>query len=276
MMLTTGPKGISMFDHILVPLEGKPHEAEVTKIADILAGLWDADVEIVSVLAQGDDTADREAQIAKLVSSLEHRPQLTVRYLTYSVADSIADEFEDEPNTLLVMGTAAGSRRGAVIDSVAEDVLAATASPVLLVGPHVSVADDWPAGELFVCTDGSHESEVIVADAAAWADALELRPWVLTAADPAELPTSGDFIETGHVQRVARKISSITGEEAEFDIIHDENPIDGILRYASDRQPALIVVATEGRKGWSRLVHGSVSMGIVHDAAAPVLARIES
>ena len=188
-----------MFDHILVPLEGGPHDAQVAKVADILAGLWDADIEVVSILAHGADTSDREAEIARQVASLEHRPTLTVRYVTYTVADSIADEFDDQPNTLIVMGTAARSRGGAVVESVAEAVLEETQAPVLLVGPHATIADDWPGGELFVCTDGSSESEVIVEDAARWADALDLRPWVITSADPDDIPSGmgADFIETG-------------------------------------------------------------------------------
>ena len=267
-----------MFDHIIVPLEGKPHDAEVARIADTLAGHWDADIEVVSILAHGEDTADREAAIATQVSSLEHRPTLTVRHVTYTVADSIADEFEEQPNTLIVMGTAARSRGGAVIESVAEAVLEETAAPALLVGPHVAVGDSWPSGDMFICTDGTPESEVIVDDAAKWADALDLRPWVLTSADPDEIPTGmgSDFIETGHVSRVARKIGSLTGREANFDVVHDEDPADGIVRYVGDHPAALIVVATEGRKGWSRLVHGSVAMSIVHDAPCPVLARMET
>lgn len=267
-----------MFDHILVPLEGGTHDAEVAKIADILAQRWDANVEVVSILAHGEDTEESEAEIARQVAVLEQRPTLTVRYVTYSVADSIADEFDDQPNTLIVMGTAARSRSGALIESVAEAVLEETRAPVLLVGPHAAVEDGWPAGELFVCTDGSSESEVIVDDAARWSDALDLRPWVITAADPDEIPAGmgSDFIETGHVSRVARKIGSITGREAQFDVVHDPDPADGIVRYVKDHAASLIAVATHGRKGWARLVHGSVAMSIVHDAPCPVLVRLES
>ena len=267
-----------MFEHILVPLEGSPGDAQVAKIADILAGRWDASIEVVSVLAHGEDTVDREGEIARQVATLEHRPTLTVRYVTYTVADSIADEFDDQPNTLIIMGTAARSRGGAVVESVAEAVLEQTQSPALLVGPHATVADDWPSGELFVCTDGSSESEVIVGDAARWADALDLRPWVITSADPDEIPKDlgADFIETGHVSRVARKIGSLTGREAQFDVVHDDEPDEGIVRYVGDHAAALIVVATHGRKGWARLVHGSVAMSIVHDAPCPVLTRLET
>ena len=267
-----------MFDHILMPLEGGHHDSEVATTADILSRRWGAGVEVVSVLAHGEDTAEREAQIARQVAMLGHRPKLTVRYVTYSVADSIADEFDDQPDTLIVMGTAARSRSGAMIESVAEAVLEETRAPVLLVGPHATVGEDWPTGDMFVCTDGSAESEIIVDDAARWADALDLQPWVITAADPGEIPTGigSDFVETGHVSRVARKIGSITGREAQFDVVHDPDPAEGIVRYVNDHDASLIAVATQGRKGWSRLVHGSVAMSIVHDAPCPVLARLES
>ena len=267
-----------MFDHLLVPVEGKPHDAEVVRVADILAARWDADIEVVSILAHGEDTTDRERKIAGLLDSLDHRPTLTVQYVTYSVADNIADEFEEQPNTLIIMGTAARSRGGAVIESVAEAVLEQTASPALLLGPGVAVGDSWPRGDMFVCTDGSEESEVIVADAVRWATSLELRPWVITSADPDDIPSGlgSDFVESGHVSRVARKISAAIEREAQFDVIHDDDPADGIVRYVRDHDAAQIAVATEGRKGWERLVHGSVAMSIVHEAPCPVLVRMEA
>ncbi len=266
-----------MFDHILVPLEGKPHDSVVTSIADRLAGRWGAQVEVVSVLAQGEDTGEREAAIARELTSFEEQPELTVRYVTYTVAESIAEEFSENPNTLIVMGTAARSRSEVVLDSVAEEVLDATDAPALLVGPDATIDDEWPSGNLFVCTDGSDESEVIVEDAAKWAGELDLHPFVVMAVDPEDVAAAGgDVTESGHVRKVARQIGSITGSAADFDVVHGDDPAESLVRYMGDHDAGLIAVATSGREGWSRLVHGSVAMSIVHDASCPVLVRMET
>jgi nucleotide-binding universal stress UspA family protein len=59
---------------------------------------------------------------------------------------------------------------------------------------------------------------------------------------------------------IAVTVASATGD-----------PADAILRYAAMHPVDLIVMATHGRSGVSRLLIGSVAARVVHDAPCPVL-----
>ena len=57
----------------------------------------------------------------------------------------------------------------------------------------------------------------------------------------------------------------------DFDVLHSTHPAHELADLA-DRSPVdLLVMATHGRSGWSRLTLGSVAMNVVHRARCPVL-----
>lgn len=49
------------------------------------------------------------------------------------------------------------------------------------------------------------------------------------------------------------------------------NPSDEILKYASEKQVDLIVCGTHGRRGWDRMMIGSVAERVIRLAPCPVL-----
>ena len=56
-----------------------------------------------------------------------------------------------------------------------------------------------------------------------------------------------------------------------YDVLHSHHPARE-LADLTDRSPvAVMVMATHGRSGWSRLTLGSVAMNVVHHAICPVL-----
>lgn len=52
---------------------------------------------------------------------------------------------------------------------------------------------------------------------------------------------------------------------------HGQQPSQAILEYAADQKPDLIIMGTHGRRGFRRMVAGSVAMEIVRRAEAPVM-----
>jgi nucleotide-binding universal stress UspA family protein len=52
---------------------------------------------------------------------------------------------------------------------------------------------------------------------------------------------------------------------------HGQIPSQAILDYAADQKPDLIIMGTHGRRGFRRMVAGSVAMEIVRRADAPVM-----
>jgi len=53
--------------------------------------------------------------------------------------------------------------------------------------------------------------------------------------------------------------------------IAPQSPLRGILRFLATHPPSLIVLATEGRRGIARWLHGSVAEGLAREARTPTL-----
>jgi nucleotide-binding universal stress UspA family protein len=56
-----------------------------------------------------------------------------------------------------------------------------------------------------------------------------------------------------------------------FEVLFDANPAEAIIALAAKRGVNLIAMATHGRSGLSRLVHGSVAQKVLESGVAPVL-----
>ncbi len=53
--------------------------------------------------------------------------------------------------------------------------------------------------------------------------------------------------------------------------LEEGNPVEEILRVAQESQAELIVMGTHGRRGWKRLLMGSVAEMVMRRASCPVL-----
>ena len=259
-----------MFDRILVPIDGGPGGAKALVVGEILADLWNASLEVLTLLTLGDDLSRREQVVDAQIAAIHHRVRTVVRPVVYSVADEIADEFEAEPNTLVVMSSSARPRAAAVLGSVAESVLNFIDGPVVLVGPNAKIAADWPSGPLYLCTDGSGFAEAIIPSATLMAKGLDMHPWVITVLTPSDAAMNPG-LETGHLSQVAKSLRADIGAVVDYEVLHDVHPAEAIVDYAKQNKAGLIALSTHGRTGFPRLALGSVAMAVVHDAPCPVL-----
>lgn len=189
-------------------------------------------------------------------------------------SDDVLAEIGAEPNALIVMSSHGRSRTGAVLSDLAERVLPKVADPVLLVGPHVTISSDWPAGPLLICSDGTTFSEAIVEPAAHWAKQLGIEPRLLTATDKAPILDCVDLTRPDSPMRgLTGLVESILGREVHYDLLHGDEPAAVILDHARWHQASMLALATHGRGGLSRLTKGSVAMRVLRRAACPVLVR---
>lgn len=261
-----------MFERILAPLDGSVGGVVALRLAERIADIHSAELEVISLLTVGDDLDERRKVVQEQTASLHHRFRAVVRPVVYTVADEIADEFELEENTLVVMSTTARPRAGGIIGSTAEDLLDFIHQPVLLLGPKAVMPQDWPAGPMFVCTDGSEVAESILPGAAEMATGLDMHPWILTVVEPAPLPKGTSVgAESNYPASVARTLGATVGRQVDFDVLHNDDPATAIIDYANNREAAMIALATHGRTGIRRLAMGSVAIKVVHEATCPVL-----
>ena len=151
------------------------------------------------------------------------------------------------------------------IGSVNEAILRTIEHPALVVGPHAG-GPGVLRGRIVACVDGSPESERAVAPAQRWAAAFDLPLWLVEVADPHALL---DRDEADHVVEPARRTDDVRG----WDVLHGRSAPRVLADIAaSETDPvALLVMATHGRTGWSRLRLGSVTTATVHAAGLPVL-----
>jgi nucleotide-binding universal stress UspA family protein len=73
------------------------------------------------------------------------------------------------------------------------------------------------------------------------------------------------------VQHVARTLEREVGHRVDFDVLHRSDPADALVDDAAGCKASLIAASTHGETGLRRVVAGSVTMGLVHRAACPVL-----
>lgn len=263
---------VQMYDRILIPVDGSEPSTTALKAGERLAARWDADITVLTLLSRSDaglglsETFNGEAERIRRHRSVE------IRSLSYSVPDDIAAEFDAVDNTLVVMSTRARGRSAALSGNVAENVLRLVRHPVVLLGPSVEVADDWPNGPLLVCTDGSDFADSISPLAASWSLELDLEVTVVGVIDPAKVPAGiSTPSESSALVRVAHDMEHRTGREINFDTLHGSHPAEAVADYANRYGSAMIALATHGRKGVERILRGSVAMDIVREAACPVL-----
>ncbi len=59
--------------------------------------------------------------------------------------------------------------------------------------------------------------------------------------------------------------------KAKGELLEARSTLSALIEYAANEQVDLIVVGTRGMSGLKRLIMGSISSGLVHDAECPVL-----
>jgi nucleotide-binding universal stress UspA family protein len=187
------------------------------------------------------------------------------------VADAILDEANVDGALVCIASHGRSGVGAAVLGSITEDVLRASPRPVLVVGPRCE-RRRWGDDEMVVaCVDGSAFSEQAIAPAAQWSAALGLPMRLVHVVESTRAPapntiSGGDSCGSAHLQYLAEVYPHVT-----YDVVHGDHPARELAEL-TDRSPvAVMVMATHGRSGWSRLRLGSVAMNVVHHALCPIL-----
>ncbi len=265
-----------MFKRLLVPYDGSRWAQTSLEVAERLAERWRADVTVLILTGADDMTVAIYDQVhdelggPSAPTSGEHT--VDVRPLVRSVPDDVAEVFGEVDDSLVVMSTRARGRTAGLAGNVSEDVLRRIHAPMLLVGHHDEIGDDWPSGQMLVCADGSDFSQTVIPLAASWADALELDPMIVGVIDPAKVPAGfGPASENNAVARMADSMGILTKRPVSYDTLHGSDPADAIVDYARGYNAAMIALATHARTGIDRVFHDSVAMAVVRRASCPVL-----
>lgn len=199
-----------------------------------------------------------------------------VRYCSYNDVD------------LVVMAThGRGALRRAWLGSVADALVRRTRVPVLLIRSSIDGEATSRPGRfrhLLVPVDGSDASRTVMDRAAELASGDLARltllrvlpppvlldaPYSVVSVESAEWPERRESAH-GALDADAERLRS-RGLDTDAVVTVGAQPASTILEFARENDVDLIVMGTRGKRGWERLLLGSVAERVIHHATTPVL-----
>lgn len=212
-------------------------------------------------------------------------------------ADEILRYAEENAIDLIVLAShgRSGLKRWTV-GSVAGKVMSSSKIPVWLIqaGTHEEIPyDKWPGRTLIVPLDGSELAESVLPHVETLAAQRGTEPVdvvLVRIAEPMNIPTYyspdmsgvslnwGNFIQQETIRRKQAAKDYLAEVEKRLkkkniavkSVVIEGKPNDEVVDYANKTPFSMIIMATHGRSGLSRLVYGSVAANILHGATRPI------
>lgn len=231
--------------------------------------------------------------MSKSAKPVEVRGELVMGYH----ADEILRFAEDNAVDLIIMAShgRSGAQRWS-IGSVADKILRASKIPVWLIhadAEKILPFDQWPTRTLLVALSGSDTSAIVIPHAIALAKqkGSPMDVVLMEVVEPPITPTYyspeltgmplnwGQFVE----QEIARSKKAaqeyLSGVEKQFrdeginvrSIVLTGKPAEEIVSYADKNPYTVVIMATHGRTGLSRLVYGSVAQSVLYGITNPMV-----
>jgi nucleotide-binding universal stress UspA family protein len=286
-----------MYHTILVPLDGSAFSERALPIATTLARTLRAQVILVraasaAVFPRTDPTEaqvqavdEAQAYLSALAAGLSEQDlNIEVAVPYGDAAELILLEIGLHSAVLVVMCTHGRSGLGRwIYGSVAEQVLARSPAPVLLVRPTSSTETLGPQrGEttVLVPLDGSAFAEAALPHAAMLTRALGGTILLVRATEPetASYRSSGRVQDDSaglildaepYLEDVAQRLRS-TGLSVQT-VLEEGPPGEAIADHSAAVGTGLIIMTTHGRMGIARAFLGSVALEVVRRSPLPVM-----
>lgn len=249
----------------VVPLDGSAFAERALPVACALAERVDGSVLLVSapykgVLRPHDYLAEVAARCPVPVETSAAESSLPADAIV-----NVVDEAEDRIVCMTSHGR--GGLRWSVMGSTAEEVIRRSDRPLVLVGRHCR--DDFltRGSYMLAAVDGTECSEHLAPNALAWAARLGLRMKAAIVVHPLDVEAAE------HPEALLDPIVEQFGgpEHASVDMLRSLYDAGAIADLATDLPAAMIAMECQGTTGLARVVLGSVTMGVLHLAACPLL-----
>ncbi|MCB0996601.1 MAG: universal stress protein [Acidimicrobiales bacterium] len=249
---------------VVVPLDGWPDSERGLLPAQHLARRLGVPLLLLSTVEDEHEVNNRRIDLetrAALLDEVDVRVEVAV---DPHVLDTLLAH--DRAGELVVMATSGhtGLHDG-YVGSMAEKVLRRSGHPTVLVGRHVELGMSFDIGRVVVALDGSKRAEVAAQVGAWWATRLGVQLWLVQVLSRRQ---SGDAEQQSrYLRHVALELD--TDADAQWDVLHGRDVADELLDAAGT--DGLLVVATHGRTGLSRMVLGSVANEVTRRSTQPVV-----
>ncbi|MFC1920391.1 universal stress protein [Chloroflexota bacterium] len=268
----------------------------------LLVSSQSADAFVPMQKAYMERTAENlKKQVGEVQKSLKPVPasvKVQGELATGYAAEEILRYAEENSIDMILMATHghSGPKRWK-IGSVAGKIMSASKVPVLLVSADISeeeVAEKWPVKTILVPLDGSELAESVLSHVKALGKqqgTKSVEVVLLRVCEPPTIPSYygpelsgvpldwGKYVEQEMIRdkekareyltELAKKFKA-KGISVRSEVIQGK-PDDEIVEYANKNQFGLIIMATHGRSGLSRLVYGSVAANLLQGVTSPIL-----
>jgi nucleotide-binding universal stress UspA family protein len=297
---------ISMYEKILIPLDGSELAELALPYAEALAGRLGSEVTLIHVRAPAEDPYHPMHQ-AYLQKMVEATKQDIKRFLDKSgkkkikvdsaivgssilighPAEEIVDYAEKENIGLIVMAThgSSGIKRWA-LGSVADKVVRVSKCPVLLIRANIGVPRKVKLDNLLIPLDGSRESDTMIPSIAELAYKLKTKISLLhVVVEPYKVYTGSEGVvevryteeemkwqKNGaeeYLQKVATGLKDrgiATRCEVRVGAAAEE-----IIKLADETHADVVTMSTHGQSGFRRWEHGSIADKVLHAGNTPLL-----
>jgi nucleotide-binding universal stress UspA family protein len=272
-------KGDKPFPRVVVPTDGSHLSESAAYAAAALARRAGVPLTLFGVTYSDDDRDDLSNALNELITTL--RRDLVVDVIVdvlgaaatvdAFVAAAILEEADVDGAVVCMASHGRGGLGAALLGSITEEVLRKSQRPVLVVGPKFEARPWRSDGMIVASVDGSAFSEQATPVAEEWSAIVGSQLWLVQVAAPfagsmPDVVIGGDVSEFAYLKHLSERAGN-----ANFDVLHSRHPAKELADLAERLPVDVIVMATHGRSGWSRLTLGSVAMNVVHHAICPVL-----
>ena len=254
--------------HLLVPIDERETSHRAVPVAGRLAHRLGLPVLLFTRVETDHEAATAKAGLDRIAEAYLSGNDVTTE--TIYGEDAVASIVTAAGETGIVcMGTAASVRfHDGHFGSVAEGVTRDIGRPLVLVGPEMERHPGASTRKVVVPVDGSKLSETGIEVGGRLAKKFDVPLWLVTVVSPKqeaqaqrELGSGVVVGESNYVHNLARDIRRAHTIDAEYEVLHHEQPAEAIVDFVGDDGTA--VITTHGRSGLSRVVAGSVATGVV-------------
>ena len=276
-----------MYDRILVPVDGSEPARRAVEYGTLLAEAYDADLELLHVLAGGrrggDDSG--EGVLAAARELVGDRAPTETRLLEGVPHRAVVDHVADSGVDLVVMGRRGRTGLGeGLLGSVTERVIVGVDVPVLVVPEGDSGAVPDGISTVLLPTDGSENAEAASPHAA---DLVERFGAALHVVNVVDVESAGGLfsaggideefverLEEGGAEAVERMVAAVRAVDPDLDPITAVvrgAPHEGIDEYVTEHGVDLVAMGSRGRSAIERQLFGSVTKRVLRVVDVPVL-----
>lgn len=240
-------------------------------LGGVLTAVENEEIERVALKMYRDELESVSAQCAGLDTVIDVRQGRP--------ADEILDSMAAHAISVLVISThGRGGLQRAIWGSVADKLVHASPTPVLVVHVQDGMPSEWEPKQIMVPLDGSERAELALPVARRLATACQASvalvrvvPWAASSVGFPMMPVlDTERIESELAGAAEGYLSGAAGAGETTAVLRGA-PGEGLVHYAEEHDVDLVVMTSHGRTGFLRWALGSVADRLLKAGAAPIL-----